>query len=182
MGLTWTKKHVASVVEVLDADHPDVDSAARAALDAALSIIEDRAKFAVLGQVYETPEHGAIAPDHEAAVKVCLGFFESDTKANDAASSMTFNTSGDMLRTWVVPTFFGTPAAWHKERRDYYAALEEKANDKRREKMRVSIAKRHAETEARAVAITAMETEAGQGWPCPTTRVKRGECRHEPGC
>lgn len=182
MGLSWTKKHVASMVETLDQDYETVDEAAKAALDCALAIIEERGKFAVVGQVRHTPEHGDIPPSHEAAVKVCLGLFESDTKANEAAGQLVYNTAGDLLNTWVVPTYFGTAAGWHKERRDYYAELEAKADEKRREKIRVSIAKRQEELNARAAEIQAMEKKADQMWPCPANRRKAGECRHEPRC
>jgi len=170
------------MVEVLDQDHADIESAAKAALDTALGIIEERGKFAVVGQVYRTSEHGEIPPSHEAAVKVCLGLFESDTKANEAASALGANSAGDQLRTWVVPTFFGTPAGWHKERRDHYAAMEAKADERRREKMRASIEKWQQKTEARAAEIHAMEEAAGQQWPCPSARIKTGECRHSPQC
>lgn len=170
------------MVETLDKDYVDIEGAARAALDTALAIIEERAKFAVVGQVYKTAEHGELEPSHEAAVKVCLGLFESDTKANEAAGQLAFNTAGDLLRTWVVPTYFGTPAGWHKERRDHYAALEAKADEKRREKVRASIAKWQEETDQRAAEIHAIEEKAGQSWPCPTNRIKRGECRHDPRC
>lgn len=182
-GLSWTKRHVASVVEVLDQDYVDIEGAATAALNAALSIIEERGKFAVVGQVYKTPEHGDLDPSDEAAVKVCLGLFESDTKANEAATQLTANAAGDLLRTWVVPTFYGTAAGWHKERRDYYAGLEAKANEKRREKMRVSIEKQTELMVSRATEIRTMEEKAdGQNWPCPANRVKQKGCRHEPQC
>lgn len=182
MGLSWTKKHVAAMADTLDQDYPDLDSAARAALDTALGIIEERGKFAVVGQVYKTPEHGEIPPSHEAAVKVCLGLYESDTKAYEAGSNLAFNTAGDALRWWVVPTFFGTPAAWHAERREYYAALEAKAEEKARQKLIASMEKFRAEGEERAAKIRAMEEAAGQHWPCPATRIKSGECRHDPPC
>lgn len=182
-GLTWTKKHVGSMVEALDQDYDSIEDAARAALDAALGIIEERAKFAVVGQVYKTAEHGLIDPSHEAAVRVALGFFESDTKARDAAGQLTYNTAGDQLKTWVVPTFFGTPAMWHKERRDYYADLQAKVKEKASEKMRKSIEEHRERMEARAREIREREEKAGgQMWPCPQTRIKTGGCKHEPAC
>lgn len=182
MSLSWTKKHAGLMADVLDQDHPDLESAARAALDQALAIIEERGKWALCGQVHYTPEHGEIPTSHDAAVKVCLGLYESDTKANEAASTLTNGAQGDRLRVWVVPTFFGTPAAWHSERRNYYAALEAKAGEKRRDKLLASIAKREVETNARAAEIRAMEDRAGQHWPCPANRVKAGECYHDPAC
>ena len=182
-GLSWTKRHVASMVETLDQDHTDIDEAARAALDTALKIIVDRAKFAVVGQVRHTKEHGDIGPDHEAAVKVALGFFESDTKANEAAGQLVFNTAGDILRTWVVPTFFGTPAGWHKEQRDKYAEAEAKADEKREAKFRKSMEDHEAAIAERVEWYRDMEDRAGgQGWPCPSNRVKAGDCRHDPAC
>lgn len=184
MSLSWTKKHVKAVADVLDQDHDTLEDAARAALDAALSIIEERAKFAVVGQVRRTQEHGPIPPDHPEAVKVALGFFESDTKALDAGQKLAAdNASGDELRWWVVPTYFGTPSGWHGERRKHYAELEAKAYEKNREKIRASIEKRAAEAEARAMEIRAMEEAAGgQHWPCLSTRIKAGGCKHEPKC
>jgi hypothetical protein len=181
--LDWTKKQVKAVADVLDQDHETLEDAAVAALDAALSIIEDRAKFAVVGQVRHTAEHGDIPPSHEAAVKVCLGLFESDTKANEAAGQMTNNAAGDLLRTWVVPMFFGTPSAWHKKRRDELAAMETKADQKRREKFLKSIEDQERRMHERAAEIQAMEKAAGgQQWPCPSSRIKAGDCRHTPTC
>jgi len=181
-GLSWTKKHVAVMADALDQPHDTLDSAAVAALDAALSIIEERGKWAVVGQVRHTTEHGDIPPSHEAAVKVCLGLFDSDTKANDAAAQLVHNTAGDVLRTWVLPMFYGTPSAWHKERRDYYAGLEARAKDKRLAKGRALMEKRSREAQERADAIRAMEDKANQYWPCYANRVKMGDCRHEPQC
>jgi hypothetical protein len=183
MGLSWTKKHVARMVETLDQDYEDIESAAQAALDTALAIIEERGKFAVVGQVHHTKEHGEIPPSHEAAVKVCLGLFETDTKANEAAGQLVFNTAGDQLRTWVVPTFFGTPAAWHAERRDQLAALETKADEKREQKFRESVERHEAKIAERVQWYKDMEERAGgQGWPCPTNRIKAGGCKHDPAC
>jgi len=171
------------MVETLDQDYPDMESAASAALDTALGIIEERAKFAVVGQVVKTKDDGVLAPSHPSAVKVALGFYESDTKANEAAGQLAFNTAGDMLNTWVVPAFFGTPALWHKEQRDRYAAIEAKADEKRREKMRLSIEKHQAKAVERQAEILAMEEAAGgQQWPCPVTRIKAGACKHDPSC
>ena len=171
-----------SMADTLDQEFGSLDEAASAALDTALGIITERGKFAVVGQVRHTAEHGDIPPSHEAAVKVCLGLFESDTKANDAAGQLVYNTAGDLLTTWVVPTYYGTPSGWHKERRDYFAELEAKANEKRREKMQKSIEKRQAETDARAAEIRAIEEKADQHWPCPQNRIKQKGCRHEPAC
>jgi hypothetical protein len=182
MGLSWTKKHVAAMADTLDAEYETLDGAANAALDTALGIIEERGKWAVVGQVCETPEHGKIPPDHEAAVKVCLGLFESDTKANEAAAALSHGAQGDRLRTWVVPTFFGTPAAWHSERRNYYAALEAKADERRREKLRASIEKFQRQAEERAERVREMERKADQPWPCWGARIRAGDCRHDPKC
>lgn len=183
MGLSWTKKHVASIVKVLDQDHETIEDAARAALDASLAIIEERAKFAVVGQVHHTAEHGEIPPSHEAAVKVALGFFESDTKANEAAGQLAFNTAGDQMRTWVVPTFFGTPAQWNKERRERAVELESKADEKREAKFRESIEKHEAAIAERVAWYKDMEERAGgQSWPCPQNRIKQGGCKHDPAC
>lgn len=171
------------MVETLSEDHEDMATAAEAALDTALSIIEERAKFAVVGQVTRTPEHGTIPPDHEAAVKVCLGFYPTDTQAIDAAGELAVNTSArDELRTWVVPTFFGTPSGWHAERRAYYAGLEAKAQEKKRDRIRASIEKSRVEAQERADRIRAMEEAADQPWPCYARRVAQDECRHEPRC
>lgn len=182
-GLTWTKKHVGSMVEALDQDYDSIEDAARAALDTALNIIEERAKFAVVGQVYRTAEHGEIPPSHPAAVRMALGFFESDTKAREAAGQLTYNTAGDQLKTWVVPTFFGTPAMWHKERRDYYADLQAKVKEKAAEKMKKSIEEHREAMMQRWREIEERERKAGgQGWPCPSNRIKAGGCKHEPTC
>lgn len=181
-GLEWTKKHVSSMIETLDADHADVESAAIAALDAALDIIETRAKYAVVGQVVSTLADGPLATRHEQAVKVCLGLYETDTRAYEAAGQLSSNAAGDGLSTWVVPLFFGTPAAWGKDRRAHYATLEAASMERRAVKIQASIAKRAEQAAIRSAEIKAMEDGAEQHWPCPSVRVKAGDCRHDPSC
>lgn len=171
------------MVETLDEDHPDIESAAKAALDTAMDLMRERAKFAVVGQVYETNGHGRVTPDSPEAVKVFLDVYDSDTKANAAAQELSTSTgNGDRLQTWVIPAFFQTPAAWHKDRREAFKTLQSKADEKRKAKMLKSIEDFKAEAQARADEIQAIEKAAGQSWPCPSKWVARGECRHKPTC
>lgn len=183
MAVGWTKKNIAAMVATLDEDHPDIESAAAAALDTAIDLLKERAKYAVVGQVYQTTEHGRVKPDSEHAVKIMLDLYDSDTKANQAAAELSTSTSnGDRLATWVIPTFFGTPAGWHSEQRKKYAEIESKADEKRAAKFKASIEKFRQQTQDRADALHEMERKAGQAWPCPQGIVKRGECRHAPTC
>lgn len=180
-GVTFTKKNVARMIETLDEDHADIEGAARAALDTAMELVAERAKFAVVGQVYYSNEHGKIEPGHEDAVKVMLDMYDSDTKANDAARDWSTSTSnGDRLATWVVPIHWGTPSSWHKDRKDAYKLLQSKADEKRKAKFVKSIADHREKMLGRAEEIKEWERRAGQSWPCAP--IDRPNCRHDPKC
>lgn len=183
MAWTWTKKHVTTMADTLDLEYDTVEDAAKAALETATQLVEDRAKWAVVGQVVSTREHGTIPPDHEQAVKVVLGMYDTDTKANDAAAQLTSSTaSGDSLRVWVLPVFHGSANQWHTQRREQYAAMETAADVKREQKLKASIAKHQQAQQDRANEIRRMEQEADQQWPCPGSIVKADKCRHQPSC
>ena len=151
MALKYGKAQVNKIVDVLDQDHETIEDAARAVLEAAERIFEERAKFVVVGQLAGTKDRLTIPSNDPEAIKVSLGWYSTEGEARSAAESLYHSTaSGDTYRTWVLPTFHGTPAQLHDKAKRKYQAEMEKAADKAMERIRASIEKRMAEEEKRA--------------------------------
>lgn len=151
MSLTVGKKQVAAMVAVLEAEHETLDDAAKAALEVAEAIFEERAKYVVVGQVVETKDKGKLEPGDPDAVKVSLGWYSTEGNARSAAESLWSSTaSGDRLLNWVLPVFHGSPAAWHLTQRDKYAAEEQKRKVEATERFKLDIEKRRLAMEVRA--------------------------------
>lgn len=167
MSLSFTRKQVDQMVATLDAEYETVEEAAHAALATALALIEERASFVVVGQLAGTSERLTIPPNDPEAIKLSLGFYDTEGKARSAAESLWHSTaSGDTFRYWVLPTFHGTPAELHAKRKAQYVAQAEKAAEKERERRLADIAKRDREQEERA--------NGGKG-SCANCGCQRGE-------
>lgn len=132
-----TKAHVKKMTEVLDMDHESMEDAAQAALtlawdiwkaeatyqatkfplEIAWGLYEAKGKYVVVAQVYY--EDGYLSDSDGRASKVCLGPYGTETQAKAAGESLAFSaSSGAQLRWWLVPIEHGTPAAWHKRRKE----------------------------------------------------------------
>lgn len=139
------------MIAAIDQDHESASDAALAALAAAEEILEDRAKYIVVGQLLESKEHGRLDPSSREAIKVALGFYSTEGDAASAAESLwASGATGDKFRCWVLPMFYGTPADLHGKRKEAYAKAEENLKDKLQERVRASIRKRQEEMEERA--------------------------------
>lgn len=151
MALKFGKSELSKVVECLEADHETVGDAAVAMLGVLETILEGRAKFAVVGQLVSAPGRPSVPPGDPEAIKVHLGFFSTEGDARKAAEGLWSPTaSGDTFATWVVPVYHGTPAEFHAGRKAAYVAASEKATEKASERLQAEIAKRQAEAQARA--------------------------------
>jgi hypothetical protein len=151
MAIKYGKTQVQKMVDAIDQDHASAEDAALAALAAAEEVLEERAKFVVVGQLAGTKERGEIPPSDPEAIKVALAYFSTEGDALKAAESLWFSTaSGDSYRCWVLPMFYGSPAELHAKAKEKYAAIEAKAADKAKAKMLADIEKRHEAMEERA--------------------------------
>lgn len=104
-----------AVIAVLDAEHASMEEAADAVLKEAWALYERRARFAVVGRV-RLLEHKLVEDNDDRAVRTLLDVYPTAKQAEDAALSMTFGPGyADGHETWVVPTFFGTSAAYYKQ-------------------------------------------------------------------
>lgn len=165
MAIKYGKAQVAKMVAAIDQDHASAEDAALAALAAAEEVLEERAKFVVVGQLCGNKERDEIPPSDPEAIKVALAFYSTEGDARKAAESLWYSTaSGDRFRNWVLPMFYGTPADLHAKQKEKYAAAEAKAKEKARERMQESIRKRQEAMEERA--------RGGKG-SCEN-------CRHQP--
>jgi hypothetical protein len=104
--VNFTKANRQAMADVLDADYESVEDAAKAALDAAWEIIQQRAKFSVVGQ---------IKPDGD---KVSLGLYVTQGQATNDALKLTYSSqTHEEARAWVLPVWHGTPANWYASRK-----------------------------------------------------------------
>jgi hypothetical protein len=139
------------MIEAIDQDHASAEDAALAALAAAEAVLEERAKFIVVGQLCGTKERNEIPPSDPESIKVALAFYSTEGDALKAAESLwTSTATGDRFRNWVLPMFYGTPADLHAKQKEKYAAEEAKAKEKKSERMKESIRKRQEAMEERA--------------------------------
>lgn len=151
MALKHGKGQIQKMIDALEGEYETVEEAALAALAAAEEIFEDRAKFVVVGQLHHTKERQDIPPSDPEAIKVSLGWYSTEGDARSAAESLWQNSgTGDVFRTWVLPTFHGTPAELHAKQKEKYAEAAKKAKEKASERMKESIRKRQEEMEERA--------------------------------
>ena len=138
------------MIAVLNEDHETVEQAAQACLDLALEILEERSKFAVVGQLSDTKERGDIDPSDPEAIKLMLGLYSTEGDARTAAASLWHSSaSGDTYRCWVLNVHHGTAADLHAAQRAKYVELEAKQKEKEKERVQAQIQKRMDEAEAR---------------------------------
>jgi hypothetical protein len=183
VAIKYGKAQVKTMVEAIDQDHASAEDAALAALAAAEEVLEERAKFVVVGQLSGTKERPEIPPSDPEAVKVALAYFSTEGDALKAAESLwTSTASGDQYRVWVLPMFYGTPADLHAKAKEKYAAIEAKAAAKASEKMQQGIRKRREYMEERArggKGSCAVCTH--QPYDHSSVGVGKGKC-HVPDC
>lgn len=100
------------MAEVLDDEYETVEEAAAAVLDAAWAIVQERAKFTVVGQI-KTPA-GQPAGD-----KVALGWYATQTQATNDALKLTHSSqTHESALAWVLPVVHGTPNDWYVSRKN----------------------------------------------------------------
>lgn len=139
--LTFGKRDIEDMADTLDGDYKDVNEAAQAVLDAALEILERRAKFTVVGQVYEI-NGKPIAPTEPLAAKVCLGFYSTEGNAQAAADQLGSLATGERHLTWVLEVLHMSPHELSTIKREEIKMREKKRTEKRKEKIRKSIEER----------------------------------------
>lgn len=151
MAIKYTTKNIKAMIEAIDQDHESAEAAALAALEAAEAVIEERAQWAVVGQLCATKERSSVPPSDPEAIKVALAFYSTEGEARKACESMWWSTaSGDSFRVWAIPVFWGTPAEFHKERKAKYVTQQSKMRADQQERMQASIEKHRAAMLARA--------------------------------
>ena len=115
--MKFGKRDVAKMAEVLNADFDTAEEAAVAALEEAEQIIEGKARFTVVGQLYYG-DSNYVDPTSDAASKVALGWYGTEKQGESAAYSLTYSTAThEEFRAWVLPVHHGTPASWFQLRK-----------------------------------------------------------------
>ena len=124
MAITATSRDAIKLRAVLDPNWKQMSREERAGLDAAclevmqaaLQVLEDKAKFVAVGAVAYTNEDGYLTRLDPKAERVCVGYFNTAKQADDAARALFGNSTSKVeCRTLVYPIWKGTPAAWRKD-------------------------------------------------------------------
>lgn len=117
MSLNIGVRDVKSAAGVLDQEYDSAEEAAKALLEFAFDLYESKAKWTVVGQLLRSD--GTVDPATAEASKVALGAYGTETQARNAASSLVMaNATGEMFRCWALPIWNGTPATFHKARKE----------------------------------------------------------------
>lgn len=126
MTITWGKRERTKVASVIDQEWENVEDAAEAVLAEALSLLEKRAKFTVVGQLYYSRQEGGwIGPEDARAAKVCLGYYSTPGDAQEAAQSLVYQSAThEEFKTWVLPVEHSTPAEVYAKRKAAHQAAE----------------------------------------------------------
>lgn len=95
-----------------------------AVIEKAFEMAQEKAKFAVVGQMYWTEPDGKLKSWDPKAEKVCLGVFPSEAKARDAADSLIGHAgSKELFKVWSLPIWNDSAAQWRKARKASLEAL-----------------------------------------------------------
>lgn len=129
MTIKWGKRERDKIAAVIDQEWESVEDAAEAVLTEALSVLESRAKFTVVGQLYYSRQEGGwIGPEDARAAKVCLGYYSTNGDAQKAAEGLVHQAlTNEEFRTWVLPVEHCTPQQVYQARRAAHDAAEAEA-------------------------------------------------------
>lgn len=106
-----------------DEENEGLEAMALAALNEALDIIESKAKFALVGQLYWAG--GYISAEESRANRVSLGWYTTEKQAYEAGKMLGVpHGSNEEFKVWVVPVHMGSPASFHKKRKQDREAAE----------------------------------------------------------
>lgn len=126
MAIKYGKREIKKIAELLDQEWDSAEEAADALLAEALTILEARGKYTVVGQLrYSPPLGGYIDKDDADASKVCLGLFSTPADAQAAARSLVFSTTtNESFLTWVIDVDHGTPHELFVKRKEFHRQRE----------------------------------------------------------
>lgn len=109
ISLTPLKKHVADLAALLNEDHDSAEDAARAVLEAAWQMYEERAKYTVVGQVKSGDRKGD---------KIALGWYSTAGQAKAEGLKLAYSAqTHEEHWTWVLPVWHGTPHSYYAKRK-----------------------------------------------------------------
>ena len=125
-NIKYGKTEVKRIAALLDQEWSSAEEAADALLTEALAILEERGKWAVVGQLrYSPPLGGYIDKDDADASKVCLGLYSSKAEAERAASSLVYSTStSEGWLAWVLDVEHSTPHELGMKRKEMHKQCE----------------------------------------------------------
>lgn len=114
-----TSTQLRRFADVLAGDYETMEDGARAILEVAWSMYEDRARFVVVAATLYDPRQGGCIDTYEPqADKVVLGPYGTPGDAQKAAQGMkTDHRTGVMATAWPVPFRHETPAAYYQRRK-----------------------------------------------------------------
>lgn len=118
MSLKVGKREVDKFMSTLEGEYDSPEDAAKAALEAAWSIYEDKAAWTVVGQVHYDPHGGGwVDPEDARVARIALGRYATEKQAEDAARSLRVGSNGEEFKAWVLPVHHGTPHSYFTEKK-----------------------------------------------------------------
>lgn len=117
MALSFGKRDVQKIADVLEEEYDDAIEAAEAVLNAAYELIKGKAKFTVVGQLRQIGSEKLGVRD-ERAVKVALGWYGTEKQATADALRLAYSQqTHEQHHAHVLPIFNGTPFAYYGSRK-----------------------------------------------------------------
>lgn len=121
---------IKAIVKILDSEeYESAEAMARALLDRAWQLLQERARFTVVGQLrYSRQNGGYVDADDARAAKVCLGLFATESDARRAGESLAYSAAtGEEFRWWLLPVEHATPAEIYAARQKAHRLAEAQA-------------------------------------------------------
>jgi hypothetical protein len=102
-----------------DDEEAGLEDMALAALNEALEIIQGKAKWMLCAQLEWSQAGGYLTPEEAAKNRIGLSWYTTELQAIDAGKKLAFSMSTlERFRFYVVPVHMGTPASFHKKRKE----------------------------------------------------------------
>lgn len=120
MALTITKSHVKRIADLIErGGFESAEDAARAVIEEAWGMYEDRAKWAIAGQIKWSGDKGYIDSTDDLHSRVIIGPFGTETQAGNAQAQLAYSAqSGEEFRVFRAEFWHGMPAGYYKERNE----------------------------------------------------------------
>ena len=125
LRLSPRKADLAQLTTLMDSgDYATSEDLAVALWDKATELIQERAKWTVVGQLRYAKNGGYLTPDDARASKVCLGLFATEANAETAAAALRLSArTGEEWWAWVLSVEHASAGEVHSKRAKEHAEI-----------------------------------------------------------